>query len=216
MKNFKNAIFDLDGTLLDSMGEWNNLGRNYLLYKGIINSPDNLNETLNSMSMMEAAEYFRTYFKINGALEDIVSEIKGFIEDKYRYELELKPYAREYLEKMKDENVQMCILSASPMSMVNDALERNNIMKYFSHVITCDQIGYGKDRPDAFYLAADRLRASSGDVIVYDDAYFALLAAKEAGFYTVGVYDDHYAHKRNYIETISDLYIESFQELLNL
>ncbi len=213
MKKFKNAIFDLDGTLLDSMAAWRNLGMDYLLHNKI-NPPSGLNEILAAMSMEEAAEYFRSTFNFKFSNEDIIWGIKSLIEDKYKYELILKPYVKEYLLKLKEEGVNMCIATASPSSFAKAALERNGIIKYFSCIISCDDVGAGKNKPDVFFLAAKKLGAKVCDTAVFDDADFALLTAKEAGFYTVGVYDEAYRNKRNIIESISDFYIESFSELL--
>lgn len=213
MKQFKFSIFDLDGTLLDSMAAWHNLGRDYLLLNGVI-PPENLNEILESMSMMESAEYFRQAFKINLRPEEIISEVNELIAGKYKNELALKPYVREYLQKLKEEDVKMCIATATPLKLAKTALERNEIIDYFSFVASCDEVGVGKNKPDIFYMAANKLNAKISDISIYDDADFALITAKEVGFYTVGVYDDSFKDKRKDIELISDIYIESFKELL--
>lgn len=213
MKQFKYSIFDLDGTLLDSMAAWHNLGRDYLLLKGVI-PPENLNEILESMSMLESAEYFRQAFKINLSPEEIISGVNELIAGKYKNELVLKPYVREYLQKLKDENVKMCIATATPLKLAKTALERNEIIDYFSFVASCDEVGVGKNKPDIFYMAANKLNADISNISMYDDADFALITAKEAGFYTIGVYDESFKDKRKDIELVSDLYIESFKELL--
>lgn len=213
MKKFKYIIFDLDGTLLDSMEAWRNLGRDYLLKINII-PPENLNEIIEPMSMKEAAEYFRQAFKITKSSNEIILEVKELIKYKYKYELQLKPYVREYLQKLKSENVKMCIATASPLELANHALERTEILNYFSFVLSCDEVKVGKDKPDVFYKAAEKLNADISEICVYDDADFALITAKEAGFYTVGVYDEFYKDKRKDIEIISDRYIETFKELI--
>lgn len=213
MKKFKYSIFDLDGTLLDSMAAWRNLGRDYLL-KMNIKPSENLNEIIEPMSMKEAAEYFRQVFKIKLSADEIISGVKKLIEDRYKYELQLKPYVREYLQKLRNENVTMCIATASPLELANHALKRNEISNYFSFVLSCDEVKVGKDKPDVFYRAANKLNADISEICVYDDADFALITAKEAGFYTIGVYDEFYKDKRKNIEIISDFYIETFKELI--
>lgn len=213
MKQFKYSIFDLDGTLLDSMAAWHNLGRDYLLLKNVI-PPENLNEIIASMSMLESAKYFKQAFKINLSPEEIITGVNELIADKYRNELILKPYVREYLQKLKEENVKMCIATATPLKMAMTALERNEIIDYFSFVASCDEVGVGKNKPDIFYMAANKLNADTSEIEVYDDADFALITAKEAGFYTIGVFDESFKDKRKDIEIISNMYIESFKELL--
>lgn len=213
MKNFKNIIFDLDGTLLDSMKAWRNLGQDYLINMGI-NPPEDLFEIIASMSMHESAVYFQNVFKIELSEDEIISGVKKLIEFKYKNELKLKPYVREYLQKLKNENVTMCIATATPLNMATNALKRNEIIDYFSFISSCDQVGVGKNKPDIFYYAANKLNAKTSDIAVYEDADFALITAKEAGFYTIGVYDEFFQDKRKDIEIISDVYIESFKELL--
>ena len=213
MKQFKYKIFDLDGTLLNSMAAWQNLGKDYLLQKGI-NPPDNLNEIIAAMSMLESAAYFQEAFKIELSAEEIIKEVKMLIEYKYRHEFKLKPYVKEYLEKLENENTVMCIATATPLKLAKAALERNEIIDYFSFVISCDEVGVGKNNPDIFILAANKLNAKPSEIAVYEDADFALITAKEAGFYTIGVYDDYFKNERKDIELISDIYIESFKELL--
>jgi len=213
LKKLKYKIFDLDGTLLNSMAAWQNLGKDYLLQKGI-NPPDNLNEIIAAMSMLESAAYFQEAFKIELSAEEIIKEVKMLIEYKYRHEFKLKPYVKEYLEKLENENTVMCIATATPLKLAKAALERNEIIDYFSFVISCDEVGVGKNNPDIFILAANKLNAKPYEIAVYEDADFALITAKEAGFYTIGVYDDYFKNERKDIELISDIYIESFKELL--
>lgn len=213
MKKFKFAIFDLDGTLLESMEAWRNLGENFLMTKGI-KAPENLNEIIKPMTLRESAEYFQIAFKINLSVDEIICEMSEIMEEKYKNELELKPYVREYLSKLKNNDVKMCIASATPLYMIDTALRRLNIIDVFEFISSCDEVGVGKNQPDIYYYAAKKLEADPWEIVVYEDADFALITAKEANFYTIGVYDESFHDKRKNIELISDMYIESFKELL--
>lgn len=214
MKQYKYAIFDLDGTLLDSMYLWRNLASNYLLQIGII-PPENLNELIDHMSMEEASEYLQKAFNIKLSTDEIIIGVKKLIENKYKYDLKLKPYVKEYLQKLKEEQVTMCVATASSLKLAKAALERNDVIKYFSFVLSCDELGVGKNKPDIYYDAAKKLGALPTEIAVYEDAQFALITAKEAGFYTIGVYDKYFKDKRKDIESISHLYIESFKEMMD-
>ncbi len=213
MKKFKYNIFDLDGTLLNSMPAWNNLGKDYLLKLGI-EPPDNLNEIIAPMSMTESALYFQKTFKVKLSVEKIIEEIKKLIRDKYKYNVGLKPYVKDYLKRLKNEQAIMCVATATPLELAKTALIRNEIIEYFSFIVTCDEVGTGKNKPDIFYLAANKLNAQPSEIVVYEDADFALTTANDAGFYTVGVFDELFKDKRKDIEIISNLYIESFKDLL--
>ena len=203
MKKFKYNIFDLDGTLLNSMPAWNNLGKDYLLKLGI-EPPDNLNEIIAPMSMTESALYFQKTFKVKLSVEKIIEEIKKLIRDKYKYNVGLKPYVKDYLKRLKNEQAIMCVATATPLELAKTALIRNEIIEYFSFIVTCDEVGTGKNKPDIFYLAANKLNAQPSEIVVYEDADFALTTANDAGFYTVGVFDELFKDKRKDIEIISN------------
>lgn len=211
--NFEYAIFDLDGTLLESMEEWDKLGETFLSERGI-EFPENLKDTIKPMTLRASAEYFQTAFKIKSSVDEILNEMGRIMEEKYKNELGLKPYVKEYLTKLKNNNVKMCIASATPLNMIEAALKRLGIIDFFEFISSCDEVGVGKNQPDIFYYAAEKLNAEPWEISVYEDADFALITAKEANFYTIGVYDKSFHDKRKNIELISDVYIESFKELI--
>ncbi len=211
--NFNYAIFDLDGTLLESMEAWNKLGQDFLSSKGI-KVPSNLNEIIKPMTLRQATEYLKKAFSIDLSVDEMLNDMYKIMEEKYKNELELKPYVKDYLKKLKDNNIKMCIASATPLNMIEIALKRLNIFDYFQFISSCDEVGVGKNQPDIFYYAAKKLKAEPSEITVYEDSDFALITAKEANFYTIGVYDKYFKDKRKNIELISDVYIESFKELL--
>ncbi|WP_373897600.1 HAD family hydrolase [Haloimpatiens sp. FM7315] len=209
MKKCKYAIFDMDGTLIDSMIIWKDLGKEYLRIKGI-KAPENLNEILSAMSMTESSEYFRKTYGIGDSVEKIISDINKIIESKYKYEIELKNNVREYLSHLKAKGVTMCVTTATPLELANGVLKRLGILNYFSFVACCDEVGYGKNRPDIFYYALEKMKADIKDTVVYEDADYALETAKKAGFYTIGVYDESAAKSKEEIKNLCNEYIESF------
>jgi len=213
MKKYGHAIFDMDGTIMDSMPAWKNLGKDYLIGKGI-RAPKNLSEILSAMSMTESANYFRKEFGIIDCMEQIISDVNGLIEDKYRYEMPLKPYVKEYLSKLKRDGINMCVVTATPILLAKAALERLEVLQYFSFVVGCDEVGVGKSEPDSYYLAARKMRADVSDAVVYEDADYAMKTAKEAGFYTIGVYDESVGKSKEEMQLLCDRYIDSFECLL--
>lgn len=213
MKKCKYAIFDMDGTLIDSMPAWEKLGEDYLNQKGI-KVPENLNEIINAMSMTESANYFRREFGIKASVKKIISDINKLIEDKYRYEIPLKPYVKEYLSSLKSHGVTMCIATATPLELAEAALKRLNVLQYFSYIVCCDEAGAGKTKPDVYYLAIEKMGAKVEDTIVYEDADYAMKTAKKAGFYTIGVYDEAAGRSKEEMKLFCDRYIESFKYLL--
>ena len=213
MRKFGHAIFDMDGTIMDSMPAWKDLGKDYLIAKGI-KAPENLNESLSAMSMTESANYFRKEFGIRDCVKQIISDVNGLIEDKYRYEMSLKPYVKEYLAKLKRDGVIMCVVTASPVQLAEAALRRLEVLQYFSFVVCCDEVGVGKREPDSYYLALRKMRAEVSDAVVYEDADYAMKTAKDAGFYTIGVYDESACKSKEEMQLLCDRYIDSFECLL--
>jgi len=213
LKKFKYAILDMDGTILDSMPAWRNLGWDYLLGKGIKPS-ENLNEIISSMSMIESASYFREEYGLKESIELIITEVNQLIDKKYRYEMQLKPFAREYLIKLRCEDVTMCLATATPVILAEAALKRLDILKYFSYVVCCDEVGAGKSKPDVFHYALKKMKADIMDTVVFEDADYAMKTAKAAGFYTVGVFDESAAKPKEEMQLLCDEYIESFESLL--
>jgi HAD superfamily hydrolase (TIGR01509 family) len=213
LKKYKYAIFDLDGTLIDSMSAWKNVGKDYLTKRGI-KPPDNLNEIISSMSMIESANYFKKEFKIRDCQEQIISDTNKLIENKYKYELPLKPYVKEYLSHLEKNSTIMCVATATPVQFAETALKRLEVLHYFSFIICCDQVRVGKSTPDIYYLALEKMKANIKDTIVYEDADYAMRTAKNEGFYTIGVYDNYTCIPKEKIKLFCNIYIDSFRCLL--
>jgi len=208
----KGAIFDLDGTLFDSMPAWENIGADYLRRYGKT-PPYDLNEILLSLSFTQSAQYFIDEFGIALTMPEIVAEINTMVEDKYRYDILLKPYALEILEKLKSLNMKMCVATAMDYQLACIALKRTGIFDYFEFVLTCGIINCDKDSPEFFLTAADRLTYSPNEIMVFEDALHAIKSAKEAGFKVIGVYDMASDADTQEICKYSDLYITSFKEM---
>ncbi len=213
MKKFKYAIFDMDGTLLDSMSEWKNLGRDYLVNRGI-DVPDDINDILNSMTINEATLYFQEEFGIMENIEQINTDILKMIENKFLYELKLKPFVKEYLDKLKKENINMCIATATPAYLAKAAMERLGVLDYFSFIVCCDDVGIGKTMPDIFHYAVEKFDANPNEVAVFEDSDYAMKTSKDAGLYTIGVFYENLNKPLEEIKLICHKYIESFEELI--
>ncbi len=207
------AIFDMDGTLLDSMKKWKSLGRDYLCSLGI-HPPDDLEERVASMSMQEGAEYLHRELKVPGDWKKIVGDLNGMMEEAYRRTLPLKPGVRSYLERLREKRTKMCVLTATPSYLAKMALERLKILEYFEFVMDCETAGSKKTRPECFLAASEKLGGAPQQTAVYEDADFALETARTAGFYTIGIYDETMAARRAYLESICDVYLEGYEDFL--
>lgn len=185
----KFAIFDMDGTLIDSMGYWQRLGREYLTGKGVTGDLTDVLERIKPMTMTESAALFAEEFGLVGTPEELAAEMNGIMETHYRADILLKPGVAEYLAALRADGVRLCVASATAPDLVAACLERLGVLDHFEFLLSCEEVGAGKDKPDVYLAAADRLGAQPGEAAVYEDALYAAQTAKEAGFYTVGVYD---------------------------
>ena len=188
--NKKACIFDMDGTLVDSMGYWERLAWEFLTGKGVTEELEPVLERIRAMTMLESAALFLESFGLEGTPESLAEEMNAVMDEHYRRDIPLKPGAAEYLAALADRSVTLCVVTATAEPLARTCLERLGVGEKFAFILSCDAVGAGKDRPDVFYEAACRLGMAPGDIAVFEDAIYAAETAKAAGFYTVGVYDE--------------------------
>ncbi len=198
------AIFDMDGTLVDSMGYWTHLGAEYLRAKGFARPPEDLWDTMKALTLPQTAEWFVRDLGVAGTADSVAAELNAVMADHYRRDVPLKPGAKEYLAALRARGADMCVATNTPAPLVRACLSRLGVLDMFRFCISGDEVGAGKDRPDIYLAAARRLGGPPQDVAVYEDALFALRTAKAAGFYTVGVFDDQCAADWDEICRLSD------------
>ncbi len=212
---YKYMIFDLDGTLIDSMPIWKNTGRNYLESHGFP-VPDDLHSIVKKQTLYQTAEYFRDALGVPSEPEEIVNEIISYVAAAYRDTIPLKPFVGEYLKEQQKNGVKMCILTASEANYIQPALERLDIGKYFECIFTCTELGEYKEDGKAFLTAMKKIGGTLEDTVVFEDAYYAVKGAKSVGFSVYAVLDDSVRSHQDLhkIKTIADRCISDYQELL--
>jgi len=201
------AIFDMDGTLVDSMGYWKNLAKEYLSLKGIAQVPDAMLETIKTMTMKESAALFIEEFRLEGTPESIAGEMNALMDAHYYKDIPLKRGVKEHLEKLYNDGITMCVASAAAVPLVEACLARLGIAGYFSFLISCETIGVGKSKPDIYYEAAKRFDSVPERIAVYEDALYAAKTAKTAGFYVVGVFDESEAAHFDSLKELADEFL---------
>ena len=209
----KFCIFDMDGTLVDSMGYWRQLGKEYLLWKGIREEPaDQVLKELKVMSIPRAAVLFQEMLGLNLTQEELVQEMQALMAVHYQNDVRLKPGVVDYLEKLKDKGCRMCVATATPQKLADVCLKQMGIEPYFESVLSCKVIGVGKDQPDVYLHLADRMGSTPEDTAVFEDVLYAARTARTAGFYTVAVQDDNAAHEWDELKTLADEVITDWAE----
>ena len=203
------AIFDMDGTLIDSMAFWKNLATEYLNAKGVAKIPADILEQIKPMTMSESAALFKQEFGLTG---DPEAEMNAMMDAHYRNDIPLKPGVREYLESLHRQGVRMCVASATAEQLMEACLTRLGVRDYFEFLLSCETVGAGKRFPLVYHESARRLGTAPGEIAVYEDALYAVQTAKAAGFHVVGVYDDSAAGSWQAIEQESDEVILNWEE----
>ena len=198
------AIFDMDGTLVDSMVYWKDLYKEYLNTKGVLHVPDSIREKIKPMTMTESAALFIEEFGIEGSPEAIAEEMNALMDTHYCKDIPLKKGIKEYLNRLHDSGTQMCVASATAVPLVEACLTRLEVSEYFAFMISCETIGIGKSQPDIYYEAAKRFGTEPENIAVYEDALYAAQTAKRAGFYVIGVYDESAEKNFPELKKISD------------
>ena len=210
----KYIIFDLDGTLIDSMPVWRGTGSGFLNNHNFP-VPENLMEVVKTQTIWQTAEWFRTELGVPMEAQDIVNEIVESVVEAYRHTIPLKDGAMEYLEKMKQEGVEMCILTASEADYILPALDRLDIRKYFSHVLTCTELGEFKNDGKAYLKTMELMGGTMEETVVFEDAYYAVKGAKSVGFPVYAVLDEVVREDDiDKIKETADHYFHSYKELL--
>ena len=184
----KGMIFDADGTLLDSMPIWDDLGARYL--KGIgIEAEPGLSEILFCMSLEESAAYMKRTYGLSQTEEEIRNGVLAKLDDFYVNEVQAKPGVSEFLRTLHERKVPMMIATSSSRHHIEAAMRRLGFLDYFAGIITCEEVGSGKSRPDIYLKCAEAIGLPPEEVCVVEDVIHAVRTANAAGFPTAGVYD---------------------------
>jgi len=205
MTNVKGAIFDCDGTLLDSMPMWVRLETEYLLCQGLTPRPGFI-DAVRPLSTIEAAEYFRVEFNLPKSTEQIVAERNKMVEAYYFNKATLKDGVLHTLESLRGRGVKMCVATATDKYLVEEGLKRCGILKYFERIFTCSEENTSKSSPDIFIRAAAYLGTDIRDTLVFEDALHAIKSAKNAGFQVAAIYDPSEEGNQEEIKRLCDYY----------
>lgn len=192
MKHLRAAIFDLDGTLLDSLDVWKEMDRRFLAERGVRYTPD-YTEAVASMHFAEAAEYTIKRYSFPETPEEITRVWTEMIREEYTHRIPLKPGAKEYLSSLRERGVKLGVATALSEELYSAALRNNGVFGLFSAFASVCEVGRGKEFPDVYLLAAERLGIPAAACAVFEDIPEALRGAKAAGMTSVAVYDPHSA-----------------------
>lgn len=211
--NYKAIIFDLDGTLLDSSQVWVDIDIEYEKKYGI-DMPDNYDETINGMSFAQLAEYYADVLGVPLEPKEIMAEWNSMADSKYRYEVQLLDNAYEFLREQHEKGVKMCIATANSRELTEAALTRLGVMDCIQFVLSCDDIGCGKDTPEIYLESARRLGVDVKDAIVFEDIPNGIISASNGGFDTCAVCGYSFSTDDEKMRKLATMCIHGYDELV--
>ncbi|MCL1997331.1 MAG: HAD family phosphatase [Turicibacter sp.] len=213
----KAHIFDLDGTLLDSMGMWINIDTAVCKERKIAfpnkEKYDVYVKNVIPLNPLESAAYAKEFFNLKEDAQEILEEWNARAIEEYRNKIPLKLGSFEYLTKLYKNGAKLGIATGSPQNLCTAALKRHNIYDMFGVICTSDEVGVGKQDPAIFLLVAEKLGAKPNDCIVYEDSVIAIKTAKNAGMTVCAVYDEASKEEWTEIQKIADFAILGFETL---
>lgn len=212
IKNIQGVIFDLDGTILDSMHIWSDIGLLFLKNKGF-EAPEGIEDEFVKMSMVQAAEYYIKNIDPTATVMDIVNEVNSLVQGFYFNEVIKKDGVEDFLKFLKAKNVKMCIATATDKHLVEKALERNGIREYFSEIFTCSGVGAGKDTPVIYDVALEHLGTPKENTFIFEDALYAIETANKAGYNIVGINDISEKADPDEVKKLCNYYIHNYAEI---
>lgn len=213
INNIKAAIFDLDGTLIDSMWVWEQIDIDFLSSKNL-KVPPKLKDQISHLSFTDVALYFKSTFNLNDSIEDILNTWNTMALNHYSNNVKLKPGVEEYLKYLKNNNVKIGLASSSNLLLIESVLKANNIYQYFDAITTTDEAKKDKSHPDVYLLAANKLNVEPKECIVFEDIITAVKAAKTANMKVIAIYDKSSKHNKDILSNIADKYIYDYKELM--
>lgn len=208
----KFAIFDMDGTLVDSMGYWNRLADEYLARFGLPGLSPALKEESIALTMLESAQLFIREFGLPGTPEQIAGEINALMKEHYRTDVPLKPGAAELLARLKAAGVKMCVASSTHPALIDLCLRRLEVRDCFEFLLSCEEVGEGKNRPTVYLEAARRLGGRPENTAVFEDILVAAQTAKQAGFSLGVIYDVNSDAEQPQLKALADCYITRWDD----
>lgn len=208
----KSIIFDMDGTLADSMVMWRSLGIDYLKSHGVdITSEDAQEMTTQSLKM--SSSYMKEKFNLSLTPDEIYNDMKHIAEDFYEHHCTLKHGAKDVLDRFYEEGIPMMLGTGTPEEFFDPFLKREDMFKYFCEIATCDGLNLKKDDPRFFLTCCEMAGFDPKETVLIDDAYFAIVAAKEAGLTTICMYDEANDNMLRELSLKSDLFISDLSVL---
>ena len=208
-KNIKGAIFDLDGTLVDSMGVWHRIDDEFLGRRGFP-ADESYKQAVKTMKYETAAHYTIERYGLSETPEEVMAEWDSMALHEYRYNIKCKPGAAEFLNELKKRGIKIALATVSHRALLEAVLKGNHIFELFDVLTDVSQVSRGKEEPDLYWFAAKQMELEPEECIVFEDVLLGIDSAKRGGFYTCGVKDHSSYAEELEIRQLADCFVENF------
>ena len=209
------VIFDMDGTLIDSMWIWPSIDEVYLKKYNLV-EPENFHEDIEGMSYTEVSQYFLEAFPtLSCTQQEIMDEWTEMARERYMNEAPLKEGAREFILEMRRQGKKIGIATSNGRILVEDTLKALEAAELFDVVRTACEVAKGKPAPDVYLLAAKDMEVDPGRCLVFEDVPMGILAGKNAGMKVCAVDDEFSRYQEEKKRSLADYYIYSYDDIKN-
>ncbi|MCD8105528.1 MAG: HAD family phosphatase [Lachnospiraceae bacterium] len=214
LKQTEAVIFDLDGTLMDSMWMWTDIDIEFLSRYSQAPPPD-LSVAIEGMGFTETAQYFKDRFSLPLSVEEIKQQWNRMAFWKYANEVPLKAGAEDFLRYLKRQGIPTAIASSNSQDLIRASLANNHVEEFFNRIVTSCEVARGKPSPDVYLYASEALGVPPDKCLVFEDVPMGILAGKSAGMRVCAMEDDFSAKRKPQIRQLADYYIRSYDEVLD-
>lgn len=213
LKDIEAVLFDLDGSLVDSMWIWRDIDIEYLGKFGIP-LPEKLQSDIEGMSFTETAIYFKERFQIPDSVEQMKEDWNRMAWDKYTHHVPLKKGAREFVEYCHENGIKLGIATSNSRELVENVIRVHGLMDYFDSIVTGCEVDKGKPAPDVYLEAAKRCGADPVKCLVFEDIVPGIMAGKSAGMKVCAVEDAYSRHQDVEKKRLSDYFITDYFDIV--
>ena len=212
LQDVKAVIFDMDGTLIDSMYVWNEIDEEFLR-RHKLEEPPEMKREIEGMRFIETAIYFKERFQLEAPIEEIMAEWHTSAIEKYCTEVQCKPGVVSFLRYLKEAGYKLGVATSSSSELVTPCFEQLGLNPFFDVVVTGADVTHGKPDPEIYLMAAELLQVFPNRCLIFEDVVQGIQSGISAGMKTCAVYDTFSVSSDEEKRKLADYYIPSFTDL---